>query len=188
MVKKILIITGIIIVSFALYVLYILATTRNHSPQQEIEFNGPGDLKINIVYCRPYKKDRDIFGSGLHDYLVPYNVPWRTGANEATEIEFNQDVKLNGSTLEKGQYSIYTIPGENEWIVAINSKTDYWGAQVGGGSPFDESLDVLRTTVPSMKQDPPDEQFTIRFEEKGDHVEWSMAWDNVRIVVPVEAL
>ena len=39
---------------------------------------------IELTYSRPSIKGRKIFGD-----LVPYNAVWRTGANTATIIKFN---------------------------------------------------------------------------------------------------
>ena len=49
-----------------------------------------------VIYGRPQKNDRSIFGD-----LVPYDMIWRVGANEATEIEFYRDVKIDGKKLRK---------------------------------------------------------------------------------------
>jgi hypothetical protein len=59
---------------------------------------------------------------------VPYGKVWRTGANEATEIKFYQDVDLGGKKVKAGSYSLFTIPGEKEWVGDLNTDLDYWGA------------------------------------------------------------
>jgi hypothetical protein len=82
-------------------------------------------------------KGREIFGN-----LVPYGKVWRTGANEASVIEFNKDVKLNGKLVKAGKYSLFTIPGEDKWIIILNSIWDQWGAY-----NYDESKDVARFEV-----------------------------------------
>ncbi|GAK89641.1 hypothetical protein JCM19297_1469 [Nonlabens ulvanivorans] len=75
-----------------------------------------------VIYSRPAKRDRTIFGE-----LVKYGEVWRTGANEATEIDFFYDVTINGNLVKAGAYSIYTIPGEDEWTFILNSQTNQWG-------------------------------------------------------------
>src|SRR6266516_2343741 len=47
-------------------------------------------LVLRLIYSRPQVNGRKIFGE-----LQEYGVVWRLGANEATEIEFFKDVKIN---------------------------------------------------------------------------------------------
>jgi hypothetical protein len=63
-----------------------------------------GLTTISLSYCRPGVKGRVIWGG-----LVPYDQPWRTGANEATTITFSDPVTVNGSALPAGTYALFTI-------------------------------------------------------------------------------
>ena len=72
---------------------------------------------IRVVYSRPLKNDRDIFGE-----LVKYGEVWRAGANESTEIMFFQDVKVGGTKLKKGRYTIHVVPNKKEWEYTMLSK------------------------------------------------------------------
>src|SRR5690349_608114 len=67
-----------------------------------------GIVDMTINYNRPGVKGRTIWGD-----LVPYDKVWRTGANEATTIQFSDDVMINGQKLPKGLYSLHTIPGRD---------------------------------------------------------------------------
>lgn len=129
--------------------------------------------EIKVVYSRPQKKDREIFGN-----LVKYDKVWRTGADEATEIKFFQDVKMGDKVVKAGTYSLYTIPGEKEWTIIINSDLDSWGAY-----SYDEGKDVARIAVPVATGETL-EVFSIAFKkvEKGYHL--VMGWDATRIEVP----
>ena len=60
-----------------------------------------------VIYSRPQKKDRKIFGE-----LVPFGKVWRTGANESTEIDFYKDGTFGGKPVKAGRYSLFTIPNE----------------------------------------------------------------------------
>ncbi|MGM0547197.1 MAG: DUF2911 domain-containing protein [Bacteroidota bacterium] len=94
-----------------------------------------GTTEVTITYGRPAVNDRTIFGD-----LVPYGEVWRSGANEATALVVSDDVSIEGHTLEAGTYSLYSIPGEDEWTIIINDLMS-WGTQ------YDESGDVVRFTV-----------------------------------------
>lgn len=100
-----------------------------------------GTTDITITYGRPAVNDRTIFGD-----LVPYGEVWRTGANESTALVVSDDVTIEGNKLEAGTYSLYTIPGKDEWTIIINSKLS-WGTQ------YDKSKDVLRFTVEPQEAD-----------------------------------
>ena len=91
-----------------------------------------GITDINISYHRPGVKGRVIWGG-----LVPYNEIWRTGANDATTIEFSSDVSLAGTKVPAGKYSLFTIPAQEEWTVVINKNPNGWGAY---GYKQDEDL------------------------------------------------
>ncbi|MCS7312760.1 MAG: DUF2911 domain-containing protein [Acidobacteria bacterium] len=82
-----------------------------------------GLTTITITYGRPAVRGRTIWGD-----LVPYGQVWRTGANEATTIEFTDDVLVEGHRLPAGKYSMFTIPGEKEWTLIFNREWNLWGA------------------------------------------------------------
>ena len=130
---------------------------------------------IRVTYSRPSKNGREIFGK-----LVPYDKVWRTGANEATEIKFYQDVDFGGKKVKAGSYALFTIPGEKEWTVILNSDLDYWGAY-----KYNQKNDVVRVpaTVASLSE--PLENFSILFEPKGDKQGvMKLAWDTVVVNLP----
>jgi len=96
-----------------------------------------GTTDITINYNRPGVKNRQIWGG-----LVPYDAVWRTGANEATTIQFSEDVLVNGQKLAKGLYSLHTIPGRENWTIIFNSVASQWGSY-----SYDKEKDALRVTV-----------------------------------------
>jgi hypothetical protein len=187
MLKKILIAFVIVILASAGYVAYTLITTKKHSPAAVAAYNG-GSLDITVYYCQPSKKGRVIFGTEAEGALQPYGKKWRTGANDATEIEFSTDVMIAGNVLNKGRYSIYTIPGEDQWTIAFNRNTGYWGASFSG-DPFDESMDVLRVEVPALTTVDVTEQFVITYDEIMDNnVMMVLKWDQTQVNIPISKL
>ena len=68
---------------------------------------------ITLEYYRPVARGRDLFGK-----LVRWKETWTPGANNATTIEVDKDVRINGGLLPKGKYSVWMIPRESEpWTV-----------------------------------------------------------------------
>ena len=133
------------------------------------------DKKVKVVYSRPQKKGREIFGN-----LVDYDKVWRTGANEATEITFYADATVGDQKVSAGTYSLFTIPGESDWTIIINGKLNQWGAY-----SYDKSADVARTTVSSSTDNKSLEEFAITFTEDGGKAQMVLGWDTTRVAVPI---
>jgi hypothetical protein len=100
-----------------------------------------GFTEVRIDYSRPGVKKREIWGK-----LVLYDAVWRAGANEATKITFSTDVIVEGKKLKKGAYSLFAIPGENDWTIIFNKVADQWGA-----FEYNESEDAIRVKVITEK-------------------------------------
>lgn len=146
--------------------------TKSHSPADTVKLSTNG-LDISVTYSRPYKKGRVIFGE-----LVPYGEVWRTGANEATVIDFNQDVKIASQDLKAGEYTLWTVPGESSWTIIFNEETGQWGTD------HDPSKDILTVEVPAKKVSDTLEQFTIELHEASD-AEMILSWENTVVGVPI---
>lgn len=169
----------ILILVVAGYIAYIMLTTRSHSPADTVTYSD-GSFTLAIDYSRPYKKGRIIFGEESEDALVPFDTYWRTGANEATEIEFNQDIMVEGESLEAGRYRFYTIPGKEKWIIGFNSQLGEWGYY----EP-DYSLDVLTVEAEPQETEEFSEQFSITTEAAGENqMVIRLHWD--RTLVPID--
>tara|TARA_B100000989_G_scaffold155574_1_gene116052 strand:- start:2572 stop:3111 length:540 start_codon:yes stop_codon:yes gene_type:complete len=159
----------------AVYTLYVI--NNPVSPLETVQLNEADD--VSITYSRPYKNDRLIFGNASDKALVPYENYWRTGANRHTYMENNIDLDINGNTLFPGKYSIYTIPGENEWEVYFNTNVSYFGV-----SRPDESDDIFSIKVPVIKLLNEIEQFTIEFDNDSIFNYISLKWDLTKVMIP----
>lgn len=135
-----------------------------------------GTTEVRITYGRPSVEGRTIFGE-----LVPYNEVWRTGANEATTFSVSSDVTIEGKSLSEGTYSLYTIPGKEQWTLIFNNVAEQWGTN------YDQSKDALRVTV-SPESAPKREMMTFLFEKvtnkKGVCV---LHWVDVRVPFEIQA-
>jgi len=149
------------------------AHDRKFSPQ----LIGDDTAMIRVLYSRPAKKDREIFGK-----LIPFGKVWRTGANEAPELKLYRDLTLGGKPVKAGTYALLTIPDQTEWTIIISSDLDQWGAY-----SYTENKDVLRFKVPVKQIDQIVENLSIRLEKKDVHtVVMRMAWDKTLIEIPFE--
>ncbi|MBT8273577.1 MAG: DUF2911 domain-containing protein [Bacteroidia bacterium] len=150
------------------------------SPKDTVEFKL-NDLKLEVFYNRPSKRDREVFGG-----LVPYKKVWRTGANEATTFKTNKPLKIGNDSLAKGRYTLWTIPNEEQWQVIFNSKQYPWGVDETMQPMRDPEFDVLTIEVPVQILSKPVEQFTIAFDNSTDNLSLTMAWDQTKISVPLK--
>ncbi|MDE2393516.1 MAG: DUF2911 domain-containing protein [Cytophagales bacterium] len=127
-----------------------------------------GNTEVMIKYAQPSVKGRLVFGTKEAKALVPYGEVWRTGANEATTIEVSNDITVQGKTLPKGIYSLFTIPGETEWTIIFNKEAKMWGAYT-----YKEANDVLRVKA-RVSEHAHTEQFTIGITASG---QVTLDWD-----------
>ncbi|HEY9006742.1 DUF2911 domain-containing protein [Ohtaekwangia sp.] len=157
--------------AFATMITAVFAQEKQASPKAEAT-GKIGAANVKIVYCQPSARGRKIMGG-----LVPYGEVWRTGANEATTIEIDKPVKIEGKDLPAGKYSLFTIPGENEWTIIINKEAKQWGAY-----NYKSSEDVFRVNVKPTKTSAPVEVFNIAVEK--DQV--VMKWENTAVAFKVK--
>lgn len=150
---------------------FVFAQDKAASPKAEVSGKA-GDASVKIVYSQPSAKGRKIMGG-----LVPYGQVWRTGANEATTIEFDKPVKVEGKELPAGTYALFTIPGENEWTIIFNKEVKQWGS-----FRYKESEDALRVTVKPTKTSSFVETFTIGTGKD----EVNMKWENTAVAFKVK--
>ena len=144
------------------------------SPTQTIKQDF-GLSSVELIYSRPGMKGRKIFGD-----LVPWNKVWRTGANNATRIKFNDDVNFGGQALKAGEYALFTVPGENEWEIIINKGSANWGTE------YKQEDDIFRVKVKPIKLDQPVESFTMQFANvKPTSTDLRIMWDRTAVAVPI---
>lgn len=147
------------------------AQNAKPSPAASTEFKA-GAATIKINYSAPSVKGREVWGK-----LVPYDQVWRTGANEATTFETDQDVKIEGKVLPKGIYALFTIPGKDEWVIIFNKTVKQWGA-----FSYKESDDALRVTVRPGLANEFNEVMKIEGRADGSV---SILWEKIEVIFTV---
>jgi hypothetical protein len=132
-------------------------------------------LAARVVYSRPQKAGRNIFGG-----LVKYGEVWRIGANEATEIEFFKPVHIGGKKISKGRYTMYAIVNETSWTIIINKDNDTWGS-----FKYNAKKDVIRTTVAVQKNDTVIESLSMVFEKATGGYNLVIGWDTLKATLSI---
>ena len=144
-------------------------------PLMKIQGKVTEPLKMRLIYGRPQLNGRKAFGE-----IRELGQIWRLGANEATEIEFYKDVRVDGKKVKKGRYTMYCIPFADKWTMIINKETDTWG-----DFAYDSTKDILRVDVPVMKQTEPTEVLTIIFEKSLTGANMLTYWDDIKTSLPI---
>ena len=152
-----------------------MAYYPNNYPVLRIQDKVTDPLMARIIYSRPQKAGRTIFGG-----LVEYGSVWRLGANEATEIEFFKHVRIDGKRIAKGRYTLYALVNENSWTIILNNDVDIWGA-----FKYDPKKDVVRVDVPVQKTDGMIESLSMMFEKSLTGANLVIAWDMVKVSLPI---
>lgn len=131
-----------------------------------------GSTELRVVYNRPSARGRTLYGG-----IVPYDSIWNPGADEATRIETNRAVTIQGEPLPAGRYSVWAIPRPDEWTVIFSRAWHVFH------EPYPEGLDALRIDV-RPRRGPPVETMAFYFPiATADSAELHLHWGET--VVPL---
>jgi hypothetical protein len=146
------------------------------SPPQYVKQDF-GLSAIEVSYSRPAVKGRKIFGD-----LVPFDKVWRTGANQATTIQFGDDVTIEGTKIPAGKYGLLTIPGASEWTIILSKQLD-----VTSPTAYKQEQDQIRIREKPIDLPFSIENFTILFNNiTSNSCELQLIWDKTIVVIPVK--
>ena len=95
-----------------------------------------GPSRITIDYGQPHARGRKIFGG-----LVPYGDVWRLGANWATRLTLDFDVRFGELDVPRGEYTLFMLPRGNGGELIVSRQTRQWGTD------YDPSFDFGRTPI-----------------------------------------
>jgi hypothetical protein len=167
-----------IIFVLAVFISQFVAEAQIKTPQtspKSVINQMVGLTEVEINYSRPGAKGRPVFGN-----LVPFGKLWRTGANENTTISFSDDVIIDGKTLKKGKYALYTVPRIESWDVIFYTTTDNWGLP----QEFDEANVALKTTVKEEALSKSVENLTITIGNlETNSATLEIAWENSSVAL-----
>lgn len=161
---------------------YLREQTKKHSPEKTATYLKEG-LNLKVKYSSPFKKGRNIFGD-----LVPFDVVWRTGANEPTTFTTETDLTIMNKKLPSGTYSLWTKPGRENWGIYFNKEIPDWGVTISSGgreTTRNPENDILEVQVPVMALDNVEESFTVDFED-GPDLYLILKWDKTMVRIPID--
>lgn len=150
-----------------------------------------GITSITIKYNSPGVKGREgkIWGTVVKNgfnntsFIGNKNTsPWRAGANEATIISFEHDVKIEGRDLKAGSYALFMSIGTDSVMLIFSKQTEAWGSFY-----YTEQDDALRVNVKPLPLEKNVEWLKYEFI---DHKEKScmitMQWEKLSVAFKVE--
>lgn len=143
------------------------------SPMDAAYFGRGDQQMIKVYYSRPQLNGRNA------KELTQKDEVWRTGANEATELVLNTDMKLGETTIKAGTYSLYTMPSDEQWTIIVSSDLNNWGA-----AGYKEEHTVAKLSVPVTEGKESLEAFSIAFEKSDAGADMHMGWGTLRVAVP----
>lgn len=131
---------------------------------------------VTIEYSRPVARGRTLFGD-----LVPYDVVWTPGANWATTLDVDKDIRLNGTDVPAGKYSMWMVPRQGgQWRLSLDPNPEIFHFQ----KP-DSSAEQIH--IAAAPQDGPHaETLTWSFPAvTGDAAKLQFQWGEVAVPVDV---
>jgi hypothetical protein len=132
---------------------------------------------VSIHYSAPSMRGRKIFGA-----LVPYDKVWRTGANPATALKTEVNLKIGTATVPAGSYTLYTLPSTGTWKLIINKQTGQWGTK------YDQGQDLARVDMKKETLSSPQEVMSITLDPfQGKTSSLHVRWETTDVSVPVVA-
>ena len=141
------------------------------SPHVRTEWKIDG-ASISIEYGRPFVKGRE------DGKVMPPGQVWRTGADEATTLKTDKMLMFGSTHLNPGTYTLWTLPGEKEWLLIINKQTGQWG------TAYDMKQDLAREKMTVLKSTKPVEQLTISIEDTKQGATLRVEWGTTRVEIP----
>jgi hypothetical protein len=142
------------------------------SPRDTVraEING---AHVMLDYGRPSVRGRTIFGN-----VVPWDSVWRTGANAATQLITDKELRFGSVVVPPGTYSVFSIPGVKQWTLIINTQHGQWGTN------YDQSKDLGRVPIGIKSHDELVEKFTFEITSKGNEGQIGFKWEHTEGSIP----
>jgi Protein of unknown function (DUF2911) len=152
------------------------------SPLDSVTFTL-SNQPIKVCYGRPSSSGRTMIGGSN----IPYGKLWRTGANEPTIFYAPVPLSVAGIAVGPGVYSLYTVPGRQEWEVIVNKSVSQWGHEKEY-TPEVKAQEIGRAKVKAETTEKPLETFTIRAEPQGSKAaSLILEWEKTKVRIPIQS-
>ena len=146
---------------------------RYTSPPAKVTAKIAGK-QITVDYYAPSMHGRKIMGN-----LVPFGKVWCPGANVATGLTTEADLRIGDLKLPKGTYSIWAIPGSKEWTLVVNKQSGQHHLDYEPAEDFGRTKMVLKTLAVPVE--------TLKFELRSDGANkgtLALLWETTEASIP----
>lgn len=117
--------------------------------EEDASLTGPS--RIAISYGQPHARGRKVEGG-----LIPQDTVWRLGANTATALHTDLDLRIGDLKVPRGDYSLFLLKGgAGGWQLIVNRGTAQWGTD------REASKDLGRVKLTSRALAAPEESLSI---------------------------
>ena len=142
--------------------------------QASVTLNGK---PVTVDYCAPSLRGRQVGKE-----IAPYDKVWRTGANSATTLKTQSNLRIGDLAVPAGTYTIYSLPEEHGWKLIINKQTGQWG------TVYKQDMDLGRTPMQGKTLSAPQEKMSISFENtSGNTTQLHIKWETTDEYVTIKA-
>jgi hypothetical protein len=145
-------------------------TQNKMSPSAETS-TMVGGKAVTIEYNAPSARGRKVEGG-----LVPYGEVWRLGADSATTLTTDTDLKIGTLSVLKGVYTLYIAASEGGWQLVVNKQKGQWGTE------YNQPQDLGRVPMKLAKLSQPVETLKITLTGSSLQIEWG----NTKATVPIK--
>ncbi len=138
-----------------------------------------GNANVKVLYHSPAVRGRVIWGG-----LIPFDQVWVTGAHMATAITVDKSFSIGNKKIEAGKYALFTFPGKEEWIVAINKN---WEQHLA--DEYSANDDLVRISIKPEIVNGVQERLMYQLKPKENnsgHIE--ISWEKLRLTIPLRII
>lgn len=138
---------------------------------------GAAPLKVTVDYGQPFARGRAVEGT-----LIPNAEVWRTGANAATSLVTEVDLRIGALMVPKGSYTLYSIwsPSAGMQLI-VNKQTGQWGTD------YKKEMDLGRVALTAKTLTETRDAFVIALEPSAGNPTGGtlrMSWGKSEFSVP----
>jgi hypothetical protein len=168
--KRLIVCTGLLFAASAIF-----AQQKPASPT-ETATGTIGGKAISITYASPRVNGRagHLFSAGGQISHDPHYPVWRAGANAATTLHTDANLKIGSLSVPAGTYTLFVdISDPDHWKLIVNKKNGEWGLA------YDKSQDLGETPMTMANPSALIEDLTYTIADNGGGKgSLTLAWEN----------
>lgn len=134
-----------------------------------------GGTTVSVDYGRPSLHGRSV--DSMLSQLPNGPTPnfWRLGANQSTTFTTTADLDFGGTTVPKGEYSLWAHHDGDSWKLVFNTQHGQWGTS------HDASKDLVSVPLTQTKADSSADLVTIGLDKHDGGGEIKIQWGDLEL-------